>query len=70
MESKKKLTILVIIAIVLAIVAISLRFVDSNEVPTSMGGDQTNGGAGEVGVTILPPNVEDKLADNPDGDSP
>ena len=70
MKSKKRLTILIILALVLAITAISLRVLDSNEVPTSMGEDEANAGAGKVGVTILPPNVEDKLSDNSGGNSP
>ena len=69
MESKKRLTILIILTLVLAITAISLRVLDSDEVPTSIGEDEANTGAGEVGVTILPPNVEDKGADSSGGDS-
>jgi len=70
MALKKGLMILIAIALILAITAVSLKLVDSNEVPTSIEGDQSNSGSGKVGVTILPPNVEDKLADNYVGDSP
>ena len=70
MVLKKTAVVLVAIALVLAITAISLRVLDSNEVPTSVGEGTSNPGNGEVGVTILPPNVEDKLADNSVGGSP
>lgn len=66
---KKKVTILTIIAIVLVITAISLRVLESDEVPTSMEGDQTDTQSGKVGVTIIPPAVEDKLADESEGAS-
>jgi len=69
MESKKKMTILIVIALIIVITAISLRVLDSNEVPTSIEGDQTNDGSGEVGVTIIQSGVEDKLANNPEGSS-
>jgi len=67
MKNKKQITILIVVAIILAITAISLRVLDSNEIPTSIEGDQTNDGSGEVGVTIIQSGVEDKLANNPDG---
>ncbi len=69
METKKKATILIIIAMILVITAISLRVLDSNEVPTSMEDSQINAGAGEVGVTIIQSGVEDKAANNPEGES-
>jgi hypothetical protein len=64
MAFKKRATVLVIIALVLAITAVTLRVTDSNEVPTSLSGDPADAGNGQVGVTILPPKVEDKLAEN------
>ena len=67
MAFNKKIIILVIIALVLAITAISLRVMDSDEVPTSQDGNQIPAGTGKVGVTIFPTNVEDKLADNSGG---
>jgi len=69
MASKKVVitTILVLVALILAITAISLRVFGSDEVPTSAGEDQTGIGTGEVGVTILPPAVEDKLAEDSEG---
>ena len=58
----KKTMFFVIIALVLLIVAVSLRILDSKEVPTSEGTVQENTGDGKVGVTILPTNIEDKMA--------
>ena len=59
---KKGKVILVLIAVVLAIVAISLQFSDTNEVNTSTGNAITQDtGHGKVGITIEPPVVEDKL---------
>ena len=67
MESKKKLIILVVIALILAVTSISLRVVNSSEVPTSGGEGTINSGAGEVGVTIIPTGVEDKLSGDQGG---
>ena len=67
MEPKKKITIIVIIALILAITAISLRVTSSDDVPTSVNDDTADAGAGRVGVTILLPNVEDKLSDDSGG---
>jgi len=67
METKKSVIIIVIIAIALLITAVSLRVLDSNEVPTSIDEDQADAGAGKVGVTIIQSGVEDKLANNPEG---
>ena len=60
-KSKKKVTILIIIALILAVTAIALKVTDSNEVPTT--GHSIDTRAGQVGVTINPNPVEDKLAE-------
>ena len=64
MENKKRVTILVIIAIILAITAIVLNTADS-EIPTSKGSDVDS--AGEVGVIFNPAPIEDKLAEAEQG---
>ena len=69
MVVKKGVIILVVVALVLAITAITLRVVDSSEVPTSTEGSVENAGSGEVGVTIIQSGVEDKLADEASGGS-
>jgi len=68
MKSKKSVIILVVIALILAIAAVSLRLTDSNEVPIAGEEDhKTPIGTGNVGLTVLPSIVEDKLADNSGG---
>ncbi len=67
MDAKKKLTILVIVAVILAITAIVLNIADS-EVPTtrsSSDADQSSGGV--IGVDIIPGEVEDKLLEETAG---
>lgn len=61
MENKKKVTILVTIALILAITAIALNVMDSEEVPTVQRLNQPTGAV--VGIEILPPEIEDKLSD-------
>ena len=64
MEDKKRVTILVIIALVLAIAAIALNVMSADEaVPTKTvyKGEVQNAG-GEVGVGVAPTLVEDKSA--------
>jgi hypothetical protein len=61
MENKKRVTILVIIALVLAITAIALNAVGS-DVPTSTKTQGLPTGA-VIGIDILPAPVEDKLSD-------
>ena len=63
-KGRKEIIILLIITLILVITAIFLRLSDSAEVPISTEEDPGNTGAGKVGVTIIPPNVEDKLAEN------
>ena len=66
MRVKKSVIILVIIALVLAVTAIALRVTDSNQIPTTRDtSSNIDTGAGEVGVVILPGEVEDKGAENP-----
>ena len=67
MDKKKGAAILVIIAIVLAITAISLNMMDS-DVKTSGNSVRDFSGTGDVGVTIIPGNVEDKSIET--GESP
>ena len=67
MATKKGIIILVIIALVLAVTAITLRVTDSNEIPTTRDTSfDADTGAGEVGVIILPGEIEDKGAENPE----
>ena len=63
MDDKKRVTILVIKALVLAVTAIVLNNMDSNEVPTSK---LIKNSGGEIGVKIQPPQIEDKLANEAD----
>jgi len=65
--SKRYLAVLVVVALVLAVIAISLRVLDSGKVSTSGGESQPSAGTGKVGVVILPPTVEDKLANSSGG---
>jgi|GEM_PF-791967 len=64
MEPKKKMTILIVIALILAITAITLTSINSREVSTT-GQDSSLSPTGAViGISIEPSQVEDKLADN------
>ena len=60
MDKKKGTVILVIVAIVLAITAISLTMMGS-DVKTTGNSIRESSGNGDVGVTITPGVVEDKL---------
>jgi len=62
MEEKKKVIILVSIALVLAATAIILNLMDSEEVPVSSDSPEANVG-GEVGVDIEAAPVEDRLVE-------
>ncbi len=62
MLTKKSVTILIIIAIILAGVAIITQLSDSEEVSTTIPTTGNSIKGGNVGVNILPPSVEDKLA--------
>jgi hypothetical protein len=64
----KKTTILVIIALVLAITAISMRVIDSEKISTSLS-EAGNNNAGNIGVTINPPIIEDKLSNETPGEN-
>jgi len=61
MLTKKSVTILVIIAIVLAGITIAIQFSNTEEVSTTtpVTGNSIKGSS--VGINILPPQVEDKL---------
>jgi hypothetical protein len=62
MEYKKRVTILAIVALVLAITAITLNSIDSDSpAPTTGNAIRESSGAGEVGLVIIPQEVEDKL---------
>ena len=60
MQNKKRVTVLVTIALILAITAIALNSVDS-EVSTARTQTQDQAGGGQIGVDIQPGQVEDKL---------
>jgi len=60
MQNKKRVTVLVTIALILAITAIALNSMDS-EVSTTRTLNQDHAGGGQIGVEIQPPQVEDKL---------
>lgn len=62
METKKKVIILVTLAIILAITAILLNINDSN-VSTTAKVISGSPGGGIIGVDIKPAPVEDKLAE-------
>jgi hypothetical protein len=62
MEDKKRVTVLIIIALILAITAIALNTANS-EIPTSRNLNANQEGAGEVGVVFKPAPIEDKLAE-------
>jgi len=64
MDKKRGLTILIIIAAILAITAIVLNTMDS-EVLTTRESNEDSGSGGIVGVDIIPMPVEDKLAESP-----
>ena len=59
MDKKKGTTILVIVAIILALIAISLNVIE-NDIKTKMDSDESQLGAGQVGVEIVPGGIEDK----------
>lgn len=63
---KRALTILVILAVVFLTIAITLQISDSKELSTTKN-LESQGGAGKIGVTVLPPQVEDKLIGNTNG---
>ena len=59
MNKKKGVTILVIIAIILAVTAITLNEIKT-DVKTKRESGDSQPGSGEVGVEIIPGEVEDK----------
>ena len=62
MEDKKRVTILVVIALILAITAIVLNVMDDSRDISTSGPAGEEAGGGEIGVVIEPAPVEDKLA--------
>ena len=61
MENKKRVVILVVLAVVLALTAIALNVVDSDVSTTA--NVVSDSGGGNVGIYIEPGEVEDKLAE-------
>ena len=64
MLTKKSVTVLVIVAVILAGVAIATQLSDTEEISTTrptITGNSINGG--DIGINILPSPVEDKLTD-------
>jgi len=59
MDKKKGVTILIIIAIILAIIAISLNMI-RGDVETTRGSQEVQPTSGEVGIEIVPGDIEDK----------
>ena len=65
MFTKKSVIILAIIAIVLVGITIAINISDSEEISTTKpitGNSINNKNGGEIGIKILQPEVEDKLA--------
>ncbi|MFH1521367.1 MAG: hypothetical protein ABIF18_00240 [archaeon] len=61
MDKRKRLTILIIVAVILAVTAIALDIMDSEVPTTSDASVAGQDGAGIIGVDIIPGEVEDKL---------
>jgi len=59
MDKKKGTTILVIVAMILAILAISLNVMESS-IRTKANSEKPQSGSGQVGVEIVPGGIEDK----------
>ena len=66
MEDKKRVAILITIALILAITAITLSATDSN-VPTQQPQEISTGGptGAVIGLQVQHPEIEDKLSENP-----
>ena len=63
MLTKKSVTVLVIVAVILAGVAIATQLSDTEEISTTrptITGNSINGG-GDIGINIIPSPIEDKL---------
>jgi hypothetical protein len=61
MKIKRGTAILLVVALLLASSAVAVNVLVDDEVPTEAGELSMNAGAGEVGVDVLPPSVEDKM---------
>ncbi|MBU3923708.1 MAG: hypothetical protein KJ592_02220 [Nanoarchaeota archaeon] len=62
MDKKKRMTVLIIIAIILAITATYLNVAES-DIPTTRNSEGNNQGPAQVGIDIIPAPIEDKLAE-------
>ena len=63
MDSKKGRTILIIIAVILVIIAISLQLFEGNDVETiGTGSVVQQDGGGKITLEVIPTEVEDKGA--------
>ena len=62
---KKAVVILIILAILLIAVAITIETSSPKEIGTKYVSGQ--GSSGKIGVTVLPPQIEDKLSGNTNG---
>ena len=63
MEDKKRVMILVIIALILAITAVTLNVNDSKQIPTPDQKIQPAPTGAVIGIDIQEPQVEDKLTE-------
>jgi len=67
MKDNKRVAILVTIALILAITAISLNAMDSNQIPTTRAPSLGGNNGGNLGIEIQPGIIEDKLTEgNPE----
>ena len=58
-----RLILLIIIAIALIVVAVALQYSDSEEISTKRNSDFVPHGTGQVGLSVLPADVEDRLSE-------
>ena len=65
MEQRKRVTVLVTIALILAITAITLSMTDSKEVSTIAPKTQPGPTGAVIGLVIEPTEIEDKLTRTP-----
>ena len=63
MIPKKGVVILVVIAIVLATVALSMNYLGSDEIKTKHSESAQDTGTGQVGLTVIPAEAEDRLSE-------
>jgi hypothetical protein len=66
--TRKTVVVLVVLAVLLAIITIfSMAYGNGERVSTSSSGSAVSSDAGKVGVSIVAPTVEDKLAGDGNG---